>query len=64
MPCIGPISYDLVSLLRDAYIAWDEEQQIDWAVRYWERARTAGLPVRNDFARSGRISSGWACSGS
>jgi aminoglycoside/choline kinase family phosphotransferase len=47
---LGPISYDLVSLLRDAYVAWDEEQQIDWAVRYWERARVAGLPVRADFA--------------
>jgi aminoglycoside/choline kinase family phosphotransferase len=47
---IGPISYDLVSLLRDAYVGWDEAQQIDWAVRYWERARRAGLPVRADFA--------------
>jgi aminoglycoside/choline kinase family phosphotransferase len=47
---IGPISYDLVSLLRDAYVAWDEERQIDWAVRYWERARRSGLPVRSDFA--------------
>ncbi|MEO8306348.1 MAG: phosphotransferase [Betaproteobacteria bacterium] len=47
---LGPISYDLVSLLRDAYIAWDEERQIDWAVRYWERARAAGLPVREEFA--------------
>ena len=46
---IGPITYDLVSLLRDAYIAWDEERQIDWAVRYWERARAAKLPVRDDF---------------
>jgi len=45
----GPITYDLVSLLRDAYIAWDEERQIDWAVRYWERARKAGLPVDPDF---------------
>jgi aminoglycoside/choline kinase family phosphotransferase len=45
----GPITYDVVSLLRDAYIAWDEEQQIDWAVRYWERARSAGLPVNHDF---------------
>jgi hypothetical protein len=45
----GPITYDLVSLLRDAYIAWDEELQIDWAVRYWERARRAGLPVAADF---------------
>ena len=45
----GPVTYDLVSLLRDAYIAWGEEQQIDWAVRYWERARKAGLPVGDDF---------------
>jgi aminoglycoside/choline kinase family phosphotransferase len=45
----GPITYDLVSLLRDAYVAWEEEQQIDWAVRYWERARKAGLPVGADF---------------
>jgi hypothetical protein len=45
----GPITYDLVSLLRDAYIAWEEERQIDWAVRYWERARKARLPVGVDF---------------
>jgi hypothetical protein len=45
----GPITYDLVSLLRDAYVAWEEERQIDWAVRYWERARRAGLPVGVDF---------------
>jgi hypothetical protein len=47
---MGPITYDLVSLLRDAYVAWDEARQIDWAVRYWERARKAGLPVAADFA--------------
>jgi aminoglycoside/choline kinase family phosphotransferase len=46
----GPITYDLVSLLRDAYIAWEEERVIDWAVRYWEKARNAGLPVAGDFA--------------
>ncbi len=41
----GPITYDLASLLRDAYIQWDEEIVLDWAIRYWERARRAGLPV-------------------
>ena len=46
----GPITYDLVSLLRDAYVEWDEERQIDWAVRYWQRARGAGLPVDADFS--------------
>lgn len=45
----GPITYDLVSLLRDAYIQWDEEMVLDWAIRYWERARRAGLPVNPDI---------------
>jgi len=45
----GPVTYDLVSLLRDAYVAWDEERQIDWAIRYWERARAAGIAVDPDF---------------
>ncbi len=45
----GPISYDLVSLFKDAYVEWEEEQTLDWLVRYWEKARRAGLPVRADF---------------
>lgn len=45
----GPITYDLVSLLKDAYIAWDEEQTIDWVARYWQSAKKAGLPVSLDF---------------
>ena len=45
----GPISYDVASLLRDAFISWEEEQEIDWAVRYWQAARQAGLPVEDDF---------------
>jgi len=45
----GPITYDLVSLLRDAYIRWEEEQVLDWAARYWEKARAARLPVPADF---------------
>jgi N-acetylmuramate 1-kinase len=45
----GPVTYDLVSLLRDAYLDWDEERVIDWSVRYWEQARAAGLPVATDF---------------
>lgn len=46
----GAITYDLVSLLKDAYIAWDEGQVIDWAVRYWQAARKANLPVPADFS--------------
>jgi aminoglycoside/choline kinase family phosphotransferase len=45
----GPISYDVASMLRDAFISWDEAQEIDWAVRYWQAARAAGLPVGEDF---------------
>jgi aminoglycoside/choline kinase family phosphotransferase len=45
----GPISYDLASLLRDAFISWPEEQELDWAVRWWQLARQAGLPVDADF---------------
>ncbi|MBK6618809.1 MAG: phosphotransferase [Nitrosomonas sp.] len=46
----GPITYDLVSLLKDAYIWWEEEQILDWTILYWEKARKAGLPVAEDFS--------------
>ena len=46
---LGPITYDIVSLLRDAFISWDEAQVLDWTVRYWESAKRAGLPVEADF---------------
>jgi aminoglycoside/choline kinase family phosphotransferase len=45
----GPITYDVVSLMRDAFVSWDEERVLDWTVRYWERAKRAGLPVAADF---------------
>ena len=45
----GPVTYDLVSLLRDAYIEWEEARVLDWCIRYWEGARAAGLPVNADF---------------
>ncbi len=45
----GPISYDLVSLLRDAFIEWDEEFVLDLVIRYWEKAKAAGLPVPDQF---------------
>jgi aminoglycoside/choline kinase family phosphotransferase len=46
----GPITYDLVSLFKDAYIRWDEERVLDWLIRYWEQARKLGLPVPADFS--------------
>lgn len=45
----GPVTYDLASLLRDAYIQWDEEIVLDWVVRYWQSAKQAGLPVNPDI---------------
>jgi aminoglycoside/choline kinase family phosphotransferase len=45
----GPITYDLASLLRDAFISWDEEREIDWAARWWDDARRSALPVGDDF---------------
>lgn len=45
----GPITYDLASIYKDAYIRWDEERVLDWVVRYWEAARKAKLPVNTDF---------------
>ncbi len=46
----GPITYDLASLVVDARTTWEEPQQIDWAIRYWELASKKGLPVPVDFA--------------
>ncbi len=45
----GPISYDVASLFKDAFVSWPEQRVLDWTIRYWEQARTAGLPVRRDF---------------
>jgi len=45
----GPITYDMVSLLRDAFLSWEEDAVLDWTVRYWEKAKAAALPVAADF---------------
>ncbi|MHA7599372.1 aminoglycoside phosphotransferase family protein [Alicycliphilus sp. T452] len=39
----GPVTYDIASLLRDAFISWEEDFVIDITVRYWEKARRAGI---------------------
>jgi hypothetical protein len=45
----GPISYDIASLMRDAFLSWEEDVVLDITVRYWQKARKAGLPVGDDF---------------
>ena len=48
----GPITYDIASLMRDAFLTWEEDFVIDITVRYWEKARKAGLV-------GARSTSGW-----
>ena len=55
----GPVTYDIASLLRDAFLSWDEAQEIDWAVRWWQQARAAGVlgdehPMAGDFGECWR----------
>ncbi|MDE0153746.1 MAG: phosphotransferase [Gammaproteobacteria bacterium] len=39
----GPVTYDLVSLLRDCYIAWPDERVLGWAEQYRQRAIQLGI---------------------
>ena len=45
----GPVTYDIASLLRDAFLSWEEDFCLDVTIRYWDKARKAGLPVGDDF---------------
>jgi aminoglycoside/choline kinase family phosphotransferase len=40
---VGPVTYDLVSLLRDCYIAWEPERVVDWALGYLQLAVQSGI---------------------
>jgi hypothetical protein len=55
---LGPVTYDIASLLRDAFLSWDEEREIDWAVRWWQQIRStpalAGHAFAEDFAECWR----------
>ena len=44
----GPITYDLVSLLRDCYIEWPPSQVREWALGYQNLAIQSGLAVSDD----------------
>lgn len=46
----GPISYDVISLFKDAFLSWPEARIQTWLRQYWEKARQAGLPVPADYA--------------
>ncbi len=44
----GPISYDLVSLLKDCYVVWPRKRLLAWLDLYRARAAAAGLDVGAD----------------
>jgi aminoglycoside/choline kinase family phosphotransferase len=64
----GPITYDIASLMRDAFMSWDEDFVIDITVRYWERRARPACWARQrqrlgrDFGEFYRAWNGWACS--
>lgn len=47
---VGPVSYDVISLFRDAFISWPPEQVHGWLLHYWRLAQESGLPVPGSFA--------------
>lgn len=55
---MGPVSYDITSLFRDAFISWPEERVRQWRLMYWERARRGGLPLPSE-AREFERASDW-----
>lgn len=47
--CVGAITYDLVSLLRDCYISWSPDQITRWTRFYFDRLQTLGLMDNTSF---------------
>jgi aminoglycoside/choline kinase family phosphotransferase len=47
----GPITYDIASLMRDAFVSWEEDFVLEVTVRYWERARKLGLMDFEDWSQ-------------
>jgi aminoglycoside/choline kinase family phosphotransferase len=47
---VGPVTYDIACLLRDAFISWDAEREIDWAVRWWRAVRATPVLAGHAFA--------------
>jgi hypothetical protein len=45
----GPVTYDIASLMRDAFLTWEEDVVLDVTIRYWERARKLGLMDFEDW---------------
>ena len=66
----GPITYDIASLMRDAFLSWEEPFVLDITIRYWQKAVKVGLLGENSptgwgagFASFTARWSGRRCSG-
>jgi len=46
---LGPVSYDITSLFKDAFLSWPEPQVRAWLEAYWGRARAAGVALPDSF---------------
>ncbi|MCQ4257427.1 aminoglycoside phosphotransferase family protein [Stutzerimonas stutzeri] len=53
---IGPVTYDITSLFKDAFLSWPEDRVLGWLQSYWDTARARGIPVQDDFAEFHRAS--------
>lgn len=51
---LGPVSYDVISLFKDAFLSWPQERVHGWLHLYWDKARSAGVPVPASFAQFAR----------
>ena len=47
----GPLTYDLVSLLRDCYVAWPQERVLRWALDFRRQTLAEGMPAGRDEAQ-------------
>ncbi|SDF46974.1 aminoglycoside phosphotransferase family protein [Phytopseudomonas seleniipraecipitans] len=45
----GPVTYDITSLFKDAFLSWPEARVRSWLEGYWQQARVAGVPVHGDL---------------
>lgn len=51
----GPVTYDVTSLFKDAFLSWPEPRVRAWLTQYWQQAGAQGIPVQaelEDFLRA------------
>ena len=57
------MTYDIASLMRDAFISWDEAFVLDVTIRYWEKARKVESLCRTISGLSIEAWNSWVSSG-